>query len=89
MSELKGARPILCGELAIDFVGGVVGDGEAFGFVVGFHGVLGLFALGFLRVPGVAPLLVDEGRVEVDHDDAVVLLHGEEHLVGHVAAGRW
>ena len=35
-----------CGELAVDLVGGAVGYGEAFGFVPGFHGLLGFFALG-------------------------------------------
>ena len=85
--RVEGGAADFCGELAIDLVGGVVRDGQAFGFVIGFHGLLGFFALGCLGVPGFAPFLVDEGGEEVDHDDAVVLLHGEEHLVGHVARG--
>jgi hypothetical protein len=42
-------------------------------------------ALRLCGLPGFAPGLIDEGRVEVDHDDAVVGGDGAQLLVGEVA----
>ena len=75
------------GEVAVDLVGDVVGDGRALGGVVGGEGFVGGGECGLLGDPGLAVGLVDEGGVEVDHDDAAVGGDGAELVVGEVAGG--
>ena len=75
------------GELAVDLVGDVERNWMAAGFVRGSRGGLRSSAFFALSCPCLAPVLIDEGREEVDHDYAVVFCYGSKHFVGEVAVG--